>query len=585
MVASFAATAHSVIDPTHSLSERPDDPPMRVSGPRPSGSAARPAWTGATGTQVNVNAQGNNIFGDAANEPSIAVDPTNPNRMVVAWRQFDTVASNFRQAGWAYSTDAGRHWRFPGVLEPGMFRSDPVLAADADGNFYYSSLQGTLLVDLFHSANGGAGWLGPFPAYGGDKQWMTIDRTGGPGHGFVYQAWSTAGGCCGSNTFNRSVDGGFSFSVPIEIPSSPVWGSMDVGPDGALYVAGAPRAGRALVAKSTTMQFAEYFPFFDMISSFDLGGNVRVGMGDLSPNPVGLLGQMWVAVDPSDGPTGGWVYACCSVDPPGADPLDVFFARSTDGGMTWGTPVRINDDTGTTAWQWFATLSVAPTGRIDVVWNDTRNTGVFTLSQLHYASSSDGGQSWSANQALSPAWDSHVGFPNQDKIGDYYHMVSDAVGANLAWSATFNNEQDVWFMRIGDYDCNGNGVGDAIDIATQSSHDWNGNDIPDECENLEVSDAPPTIGRWALAQNTPNPFNPTTTIAFDAPAGDARVTLTIYDVSGREVRRFDRDVHYGTHTIVWDGTDAGGRPSASGVYLYRLEAPGFSAMRRMVLVR
>jgi hypothetical protein len=48
-------------------------------------------------TQVNIDADGNDIIGDAGNETSIAVDPTNPNRIVIGWRQFDTVTSNFRQ--------------------------------------------------------------------------------------------------------------------------------------------------------------------------------------------------------------------------------------------------------------------------------------------------------------------------------------------------------------------------------------------------------------------------------------------------------------------------------------------------------
>jgi len=52
--------------------------------------------------QANVDANGNNIVGDAANEPSISVDPTNTNKMVIAWRQFNDVTSNFRQAGWGY---------------------------------------------------------------------------------------------------------------------------------------------------------------------------------------------------------------------------------------------------------------------------------------------------------------------------------------------------------------------------------------------------------------------------------------------------------------------------------------------------
>ena len=130
-------------------------------------------------SQVNVDSNGNDILGDAANEPSIAVDPTNPNRIVIGWRQFDTVNSNFRQAGYGYSLDGGLTWTFPGVLDPGNFRSDPVLDFDNEGNFYYNSLQGTFVCDVFKIDDGGVVWGSPVPAFGGDKQWMRIDRSGG----------------------------------------------------------------------------------------------------------------------------------------------------------------------------------------------------------------------------------------------------------------------------------------------------------------------------------------------------------------------------------------------------------------------
>ena len=63
--------------------------------------------------QVNVDAIGNNIIGDAANECSISVDPTDGNRMAIGWRQFNSVSSNFRQGGWGYTTDAGTTGPFP----------------------------------------------------------------------------------------------------------------------------------------------------------------------------------------------------------------------------------------------------------------------------------------------------------------------------------------------------------------------------------------------------------------------------------------------------------------------------------------
>src|SRR5436189_3138848 len=140
--------------------------------------------------QVNINAIGNNIVGDAANEPSICVDPTNGNKMSIGWRQFDNVASNFRQAGFAYTSNGGRTWVAPGVLQRNVFRSDPVLNSDSTGRFFYLSLLQNFFVDLWRSITGGQSWSLVGPADGGDKQWFTIDNTNSSGHGFQYQCWS-----------------------------------------------------------------------------------------------------------------------------------------------------------------------------------------------------------------------------------------------------------------------------------------------------------------------------------------------------------------------------------------------------------
>ncbi|MHA2100629.1 MAG: sialidase family protein, partial [Candidatus Kariarchaeaceae archaeon] len=122
--------------------------------------------------QVNVDGNGQNIVGDAANEPSIAVDPVDPNRITIGWRQFNTITSNFRQAGYGFTTNGGQTWTFPGVIEPGVFRSDPVLDSDADGNIYYNSLTNdpVFMCDVFRSDDGGSTWDGGTFAQGGDKQ-------------------------------------------------------------------------------------------------------------------------------------------------------------------------------------------------------------------------------------------------------------------------------------------------------------------------------------------------------------------------------------------------------------------------------
>src|ERR1043166_8232790 len=63
----------------------------------PTTSAYRVVNPIVTTVQVNVNGEQQNIVGDAANEPSIAVDITNPNKMAIGWRQFNTVTNSFRQ--------------------------------------------------------------------------------------------------------------------------------------------------------------------------------------------------------------------------------------------------------------------------------------------------------------------------------------------------------------------------------------------------------------------------------------------------------------------------------------------------------
>jgi hypothetical protein len=91
--------------------------------------------------------------------------------------------------------------------------------------------------------------------------------------------------------------------------------------------------------------------------------------------------------------------------------------------------------------------------------------------------------------------------------------------------------------------------------------------------------------RFALRQNVPNPFNPTTRLRFElATAGPAQ--LAIYDVRGHCVRMLaDAALAAGPHSRVWDGTDAHGAGVASGVYLARLTSGGQRAVRRLLLVR
>src|SRR2546421_2782616 len=411
-----------------------------------------------TSSQANVDANGQNIIGDAANECSISVDPTNLSKMTIAWRQFNNVTSNFRQGGWGYTTDGGTHWTFPGVLQNGIFRSDPVTNSNEIGQFFYLSLQSDVNLsffcdDLWCSTDGGQGWVEQSPdrgAGGGDKQWFTIDKTSGPGHGFQYQSDDGINCSGGGVEFQRSTNGGVTWQNPIVVPHGPVYGTLDVDTNGNLFIGG--EGSSFYCVRSSNAQIGGQTPTFDRSTAVNMGG--CIGSGEI--NPAGLDGMVFLAVDRSGTATNNNIYMLASVLPPGRSTTDVMFVRSTDGGVTFSAPHKVNDDpVNPSKWHWFGTFSVAPNGRLDAVWYDTRNAANNTDSQLFYSWSTDAGVTWAANIAVSNAFNPFEGYPNQSKIGDYITIVSDNTGGNVAYSATFNfnpnrgqHEEDVYYVRV-----------------------------------------------------------------------------------------------------------------------------------------
>ena len=505
-------------------------------------------------TQVNVDEFGQNIIGDAANEPSIAIDPANPNNMAIGWRQFDTISSNFRQAGYAFSTDSGLTWT-TGVIEPGIFRSDPVLDADNYSKLFYYSLSTAVgyTCELFNSIDGGATWLGLVPAYGGDKGWMTIDRTESVGEGNIY--CFSRNGVATTIVMTRSTDGGNFFQPLVTVPENPGRGTLAVGVDGVLYAAGLSfNSGQFAFARSTNAPDSLATPVFEFSTQLNLGGQFSSYTG---PNPGGLLGQTIVACDNSGQSGDSTVYVLSSVDPPGVDPLDVNFIRSTNRGLSWSSPIRINDDPGTSAWQWFGTMSVAPNGRIDVIWLDTRDDPGTYLSSLYYSFSEDNGQTWSPNERLSIAFDPHVGWPQQNKMGDYFDMISDDNGASLAWAGTFNGEEDVYYSRISQQPV-------AIGYGQDDRR------LPNT---------------FLLSQNFPNPFNPSTKIGHSI-SEVSFVTLKVFDVLGGEVVTLvNEERTAGNYEVEFNSHSGFVRNLPSGVYFYTLTAGTFIQTKKMVLLK
>jgi len=102
---------------------------------------------------------------------------------------------------------------------------------------------------------------------------------------------------------------------------------------------------------------------------------------------------------------------------------------------------------------------------------------------------------------------------------------------------------------------------------------------------ISASNAASLPTAFGLSQNSPNPFNPTTTIGYALPqAGD--VKISVYNVLGQNIKDLvDGYMEAGNHQVVWDGKDRSGDAVASGIYFYKISAQDYADTKKMVLLK
>ncbi len=109
--------------------------------------------------------------------------------------------------------------------------------------------------------------------------------------------------------------------------------------------------------------------------------------------------------------------------------------------------------------------------------------------------------------------------------------------------------------------------------------------FPQECGPVAISSLPGIPTSYALSQNFPNPFNPTTTISFALPEAN-NVVLTIYNALGQEVRTLKAGhLNAGNYSVTWDGLDNAGNTITSGIYIYRLTSGNHSFSKKMLMLK
>jgi hypothetical protein len=269
---------------------------------------------------------------------------------------------------------------------------------------------------------------------------------------------------------------------------------------------------------------------------------------------------------------------------------EIYYKRSTDGGVSWGSDIRLTNNSASST-----NASVTVSGSIvHVTWQDRRFEW-----DIFYKRSTDGGVSWEADSRLTnnsaDSW-----YPSVSVSGSVVHIV---------WQDRRDGNDEIYYKRSTD-----DGVSWETDIRltvfVSGAGAWNpsvsvsgsvihvvwndyrigseiwykrnptGNPVGIVSLNSEVPE------KFSLSQNYPNPFNPVTKLEFGIPAsrGESKlgyVSLKIYDVRGREVSELvSEQLSPGLYEVEFNGSNY-----TSGVYFYKLISGKFIETKKMILAK
>jgi len=153
-------------------------------------------------------------------------------------------------------------------------------------------------------------------------------------------------------------------------------------------------------------------------------------------------------------------------------------------------------------------------------------------------------------------------------------MKTKSTFTNLNWDFDKSNDTEIYWMIDND----------PTDGTVNNGYPYFSLQLPVKYPFLSTDDEI-IVSEFALHENYPNPFNPTTTLRFDLPKV-SDITLTIYNMLGQKVRTFNyQNTSAGYHSVKWNATNDYGDPVGAGVYLYQLQTKDFVKTRKMVLLK
>ena len=343
-------------------------------------------------------------------ELSIDVHPLNGNIIFGSANATNWPFSTIYGTGVYWSTNGSNTWT--GFNSPpfGTNSGDPVSVIGTNGYMYEGYITNSSGQGISVSTNGGTTWtsytVAPNPGSLADKNHLTVDKkVGSPYENRVYDAWTDFGGVNDNNiVIKYSTNFGQTWSSAVNVSSTLNAGShnqgvnVQTGPNGEVYAVWAiydnwPGGEDAIgFAKSTNGGVS--WTASRVYGALTPNGNFNFGIrGYIKPTSIRVSSFPSMAVDRNNGN----IYVTWTqkgVTPAGTDP-DIVMIKSTNGGTTWSSPVRVNDDPlNNTKDQYYSWITVdQSTGHVHLIFYDNRET-TNDSSGVYMSYSVDGGNSF-----------------------------------------------------------------------------------------------------------------------------------------------------------------------------------------------
>ncbi|MCI0715417.1 MAG: exo-alpha-sialidase [Chlorobi bacterium] len=275
------------------------------------------------------------------------------------------------------------------------------------------------------------------------------------------------------------------------------------------------------------------------------------------------------------------------------DDWEIYYKRSTDNGVSWGTDTRLTYNPSPSR-----NPSITSTGNVvHVVWSDSRDT----TPEIYYKHSTDAGVNWGADTRLTFNFNSsqlpsicvssqvvHVVWTG-DREGNYEVYYKRSTDGGTSWGPDERLTNNSAISQISSITVSGQ----VVHVVWHDNRDGNWeiyykrNPTGNPIGLINIGTEIPS--HFSLHQNYPNPFNPVTKIRFAIPnvgTVPRTVRLIIYDMLGGEVTTLiNEELNPGTYEVDWDASNY-----PSGVYYYQLtvnseQLTQYADTKKMVLIK